>query len=195
MRSVEKKAGLILGGILLFSLVLVVGFVMATHQTSQEASAGASVTVATFIDMTLTDIGAVGFSFGSLDPGDTNIPEDDQTNVTVVIPAATVTRETTSNVDILIRLKGSNFVKPGDNIPITNVDYDDDEFVDQTTDTGIYTQETMSTAYPTGTGTNDPWATLTSSLPTVKIWFWLDVPPSQAAGTYSSTFSFQGTST
>ena len=184
MRATEKKVGLILGGIFLFSL-MIVGVVMAF--TFEEASAGASVTINSFVDITLTDTGIAGFRFGSLDPGDTNIPEDDQ-NVTTVTPAATVTRNPTSNVDVKVRLKGTNFVSSGDNIPIGNVDYDDDEFVDDA-DSGNLAQTTMTTTYPVS-----EYATLDSGSPDLDVWFWLDVPTSQAAGNYASTFSFEGNS-
>jgi len=163
--------------------------------TSEEASASASVTVNTFVDITLTDTAGGGFIFGSLDPGTTNNKEAAQTDGnTSTTGAATITRETTSNVDVLIRLKGDDFTVGSDTLAVTNVDYDDDGGVDQGVDSGTYTQETLSTTYPSGAGTNDPWATLTSGSPTVKVWFWLDVPTAQAAGSYSSTFAFEGNS-
>lgn len=187
----KKKIGMIFGGIFLFSLVIIVGFVMAV---SEEASAGATVTINTFVDITLTDTGTAGFAFGSLDPSDINKKEADQVDGASVTPAATITRETTSNVDVKIRLKGDDFTVGTDNLAVTNVDYDNDGLEGEGTDTGPYTQETMQTTYPTGGGFDDPWATLTSADPTVKIWFWLDVPGGQAAGSYTSSFSFEGNS-
>ena len=186
----KKKTGLILSGVFLFSFILTVGVVMVALE---ETSAGASVTVNEFVDITLTDAGATGFNFGSNDPSTTNNKEAAQTDgVGSALPAATVTREATSNVNVKIRLKGDNFAVGSDTLPVTNVAYDGDGAVDEGTDTGPYTQESLSTTYPTGSGTNDPWATLTSGSPDVEIWFWLDVPSGQAAGTYSSSFSFEG---
>jgi hypothetical protein len=44
----------------------------------------------------------------------------------------------------------------------------------------------MTTSYP-----GPAYATLTSGNPDLNVWFWLDVPSGQAAGSYSSTFTFQ----
>jgi len=176
----------------IMSLVLM-SFGMAV---SEEASAGASVTVNTFVDITLTDAGTGGFAFGNLNPDTQNNKEADQTDgAASILSAATVTRQATSNVDVLVRLKGSTFVNNGDTLPITNVDYDDDGEVDVTGAGEIgLTQETLQTTYPSTAGTDNPWATLTGASTTVKIWFWLDVPSGQAAGSYTSTFSFEGNS-
>jgi len=163
---------------------------------TEEASGAASVTVNEFVDITLTDTAGGGFIFGGKDPGTTNNKEAAQTDGnTSTTGAATITRETTSNVNVLIRLKGDDFTVGGDTLAVTNVDYDDDGGVDQGVDSGTYTQETLSTTYPSDTGTNDPWATLTSGSPDVKVWFWLDIPTSQAAGSYTSNFFFEGSST
>ena len=68
----EKKAGLILGGILLFSLVLV-GVVMV--QAAETAASTATVTVNTFLSVTIDDS---TLAFSSLNPGDANKkPTDD----------------------------------------------------------------------------------------------------------------------
>ncbi|MCH7562070.1 MAG: hypothetical protein IIC67_12065, partial [Thaumarchaeota archaeon] len=69
MRAIEKKAGLILGGILLFSLVLV-GVVMV--QAVDEANTDATVTVNEFLDITLS--GAIPIAFSSTDPGTSDNP-------------------------------------------------------------------------------------------------------------------------
>jgi len=164
----------------IMSLVLV-SFAMAALE---EATAGASVTVNTFVDITLTDTNGGGFAFGSDDPGTSNNAEADQSGGT---PAATITREATSNVNVLVRLKGLDFTGAG-TIAINNAKFDDDATVDQVTDTGL-NQTRMTTAYP-----GSAYATLTSGSPTLDIWFWLDIPTSQAAGAYTSTFSFEGNS-
>jgi len=168
----------------IMSLVLV-SMVFAGHQTSDEASAGASVTVTTFIDMTLTDTGTAGFDFDSLDPGTSNKNESDQVDgSSSTTPAATVTREATSNVDVLVRLKGDDFSGAGA-IPIGNVAYNDDGVVDGAAVN--LPQTDLTTTYP-----GSAYATLTSGNSTLDIWFWLDIPPGQAAGAYTSTFSFEG---
>ncbi len=70
-------------------------------------------------------------------------------------------------------------------IPINNAKYDSDSAVDEPTDTGPLNQTRMTTDYH-----GSAYAALapTSS---VDIWFWLDMPIAQAAGSYSSIFTFQ----
>lgn len=97
-----------------------------------------------------------------------------------------MTRQPTSNVNIAIRLKGTDFTGTGGTIAITNVDYDDDGG-ESDGDSGNLAQTGMEIAYP-----GSLYATLTSGSPTLDVWFWLNVPGGQAAGTYASTFSFQG---
>lgn len=157
--------------------------------TSEEASASASVTVNTFVDITLTDAAPSGFSFGSLDPGTTNNKEAAQTDgVSSTLPAATVTRETTSNVDVKVRSKGTNFVVGANTLAVSNVKYDDDGAHTEGAETSLPVTN-MATTYPVAA-----YATLTAGSPSVKIWFWLNVPTGQAAGAYTSTFSFEGNS-
>ena len=78
MRAMEKKAGLIFGGILLFSLVLVVGLVMAA--TSATTPATATVTVNTFLSVTLDDS---TLAFPNLDPTQTDKPTADPLTATI----------------------------------------------------------------------------------------------------------------
>jgi cysteine-rich repeat protein len=176
----EKKAGLILGGILLFSLVLV-GIVMAV-----ETPITATVTINEFIDVTLTDRGPAGFDFGNIDPNTINNKEAAQTDgAASVLPAVEVTNEATSNVDAEISLKGTDFTGAG-TIAVTNVAYDDDGAVDEGTDSGTLPQNDLTSTYP-----GSAYATLSPGS-SVDIWFWFDAPGSQTAGSYSSTFTFQG---
>ena len=155
--------------------------------TSDETGAGASVTVNTFIDITLIDAGDAGFAFGAKDPSTTNNKEAAQTDgVASIFPAANITREATSNVDVKIRLKGLDFTGAG-TIAVTNVAYDDDGEVDGSL-VGL-PQASLTNDYPVSA-----YATLTIASPNLGIWFWLDIPASQPAGAYTSTFSFKGTS-
>jgi len=154
----------------------------------EEASASASVTVNSFVDISLTDAGAAGFAFGSDDPGTSNNKEAAQTDgVASVLSAATVTREATSNVDVFIRLKGEDFTTGGDTIAVSNVKYDDDGEHTEGSETNLPVTD-MTTTYP-----GSAYTTLTSASPDLKVWFWLDIPSGQAAGSYTSTFSFDGT--
>jgi len=173
----------------LSSIIILVLVNFAIGATSEVTSASASVTVNTFVDITLTDAGAAGFAFGSNDPGTSNNKEVDQTEgVSSILPAATVTRETTSNVGVKVRLKGTDFTGGAGTIAISNAKYDDDGAHTEAPETNLPVT-TMTTAYP---GTE--YTTLTAVSPSVKIWFWLDIPTGQAAGSYSSTFSFEGSS-
>ena len=172
----------------LSSILILILANFAFGATSEETSGAASVTVNEFVDITLTDTAGGGFSFGGLDPGTINKNESDQVDgLASTTGAATVTRQTTSNVDVKVRLKGTNFIVGSNTLPITYVTYDDDGEVDVFPDT---TQANLTTAYP-----GAAYATLTGASPDLKIWFWLDVPTGQAAGSYSSTFSFEGKST
>jgi len=175
----------ILTGILISLMALVLAN-FAIGAVTDEESVAASVTVNTFISITLTDAGNGGFAFGSLDPGTENEKEADQTDgAASVDPAATVTNDAISNVNADVKLKGTDFTS-GDTLPITNVAYDDDGAVDEGTDTGPLNQSSLTTSYP-----GSAFVTLTPGS-NVDIWFWLDVPTSQAAGAYTSTFSFEG---
>lgn len=159
----------------------------------EETGGTAFVTVNEFVDITLTDAGAPGFNFGSLDPGKSNNKELDQIDgVSSISPAATVTRETTSNVNVLVRLKGNDFSTvsgPIVIIPVSNAKYDDDGAHTEVTETTLPVT-TMTTGYPLAAYT-----TLTPASPSVKVWFWLSIPTGQPAGAYTSTFSFKGSST
>lgn len=169
----------------LSSIVILILANFAIGATSEVASASASVTVNQFVDITLTDAAPGGFSFGG-DPGTANNAEASQDGVT---PAATVTREATSNVDVNVRLKGTDFTGAAGTIAVINVAYDDDGLVDELPGEPSLAQNDMTTDYP-----GAAYATLTSGSPSVKIWFWLDISSRQAAGNYASTFSFEGNS-
>ena len=62
----KKKTGLIISGVFLLSLVLVVGITMAV--TFEEASAVATVTVNTFLSVTLSN---APVEFANMNPGQT----------------------------------------------------------------------------------------------------------------------------
>ena len=153
---------------------------------SVEESIPASVTINELIDVTVSDKGAAGFSFGELNPGMTNNKEAAQTNgAASVLPAVQVTNEPTSNSNAEISLKGSDFTG-GSSIGIGNVSYDDDGAVDEGLDSGALPQTNLRNSYPAS-----EYVALSPGS-SVNIWFWLDVPIDQPSGSYSSTFTFQG---
>ena len=178
----EKKRGLILGGIFLFSLVLAVGLVMAV-----ETQFGASVTVNEFIDVTITDISGGGVTFGGFDPGTTD-------NTASPNPAVTITVESPTNVDVNVYLKGTDWTGGPAALTLadTNVRFDDDS--DLVLDTGNAAIGTLTTSYSGSPG----WFTVTAPVGgapvSTSVSHWLDVPSGQAAGAYTSTFTYRADS-
>lgn len=153
-------------------LVLLSALVMSI---SDEETASASVTVNEYVSITLTDLNASGIDFSSLDPGTTNNPADQNaTDGTVRI-----TNDSVSNVDVNIYVKGDDFVSGSNTIAVDgNVTYNK-----TSSQTGELTlANTYGTALEIGVAPNS----------SIDVWFWLDIPSSQTAGSYTSTFSFKG---
>ncbi len=170
-------------------IVLVLGILLVSlaNGVTDEKSAAASVTVNQFISITLVDRGAAGFSFGSLNPGAVNKNETAQIDgVSSITTAANVTNDAVSNVNANITLKGTNFnTSVPDILSIVYVTYDDDGAVDEGAET-LLAQANLTTAYPVVA------YKVLAPDKSLALWFWLDVPSTQPAGTYASTFSFRG---
>jgi len=165
------KARLIVS--LVIALMLVA--VLAAPAMAAEQGVGASVTVTEYISCTITDNGAGGLNFGSLDPGTTDEPEADQDGagaVTIVVSADT-------NVDCDIEVKATDFTYSTYTIAITDAKY------------GITSTLGSATAFAAA----DTYYTLDTSTAgaakTVDVWHWLSIPGGQEAGSYSSTFTYQ----
>lgn len=150
---------------LAMALVMVGSVMPVTEQTTS-----ASVTVNTLISITISTCGAV--DFGSKDPGTTDNPISCQG---AGIAAVNVTNDAVSNVNVDVQVKGTDF--SGGPIAVSNVEFDEDNT--KTTPT------TLSTIYQTSTSGVVPGSN-------AGVWYWLDIPGGTTAGTYSSTFSFQG---
>lgn len=130
-----------------------------------------------YISFTVTDYNGDGVKFGSLSPGSVDQPADQ--NATVGAVTLTVGNET--NVDVGIYLKGTNFTKGGDTIPITNVKYNDDN-----TTAGA---SSMSAEYVW-------WYTVPAFTENVtQCYHWISIPSGQAPGDYSSTFYYKAQQT
>ena len=185
MRAIEKKAGLILGGIFLFSLVLV-GLVMAV---AVETPATAKVTVNTFLSVTVTDTESNGIVFGSLNPNTFNNPDLAQ-DTAQTTPAVTVANDAVSNININVDVRGTDFVSTSDNtkiISVGQVTYDDDGAADEDSEVPLV-ETVLTTNYPV-----TPYYSAVVPGSSVGFWFFLDVPCGQAAASdYESTFSFEG---
>lgn len=158
---------------LVITLMLVA--VLAAPAMAAEQGVGADVTVNEYISCTITDNGAGGLDFGSLDPGDTDEPEAAQDGagaVTVVVAGET-------NVNCDINVKATDFTYSTYTIAITNAKY------------GITSAVGSATAFAAANTyyTLDSSTALTAK--TVDVWHWLSIPSVQAAGSYSSTFTYQ----
>ena len=165
---------LIIPTVFIMPLLLLVALVIAP--TFEEATASASVTVNTFVDITITDRGTSGISFSSVDPGTNNNPgtQQNSTHGEVNFKVESTTNKNPTNVG----LKASLFTSPSFD---GNVTADDDATIDVFPDTQ---QTQLTTAF----------STLKTLAPasSTEIWYWMDVPSAQAAASYTSTFGFRG---
>lgn len=158
--------------IIVAMLVLLSPFAVAPTEDTVQAN----VVVNAFISISLTDHGATGLNFGGVDPATTGTPDIDQN---ILTGAVTVTNEITSNSNIDIATKGNDFNSSGgiDWFAVENL--------------GYYSDTNAAAAIPL---TNDYINFYNEVAPnnSVDFWFFLDVPPTQQADTYSSTVSFRG---
>ena len=142
----------------------------------EETEVGASVTVSEYISFTVTDPDPTGLQFGSPDPGDVDNPEAAQTETT---GAVTLTVEDETNVACNINVKATDFTYSTYTIAITNAKYGTTNVLGNAT-----AFVAADTYYLLGT------STITTET-TVNVWHWLSIPSIQAAGTYTSTFTYQ----
>ncbi len=177
--QINKYATASLTAIIATLLLLGIAFAVEVPTT-------ASVTVNEFVDVTITDLGSTGITFGSFDPGTTD-------NVASPNPAVDITVESPTNIDINVYLKGTDWTGPAAlTLAATNVRYDDD--ADLVGDSGNALIGTLTTAYPTSPG----WLTVTAPsggvAVTTSVYHWLDIPAYQYAGAYTSTFTYKADS-
>lgn len=148
--------------------------VTAVPVLAVEDTKTASVTVNEYISFTVTDPGAAGIDFGSLDHGTSDNPEAAQNGS----GAVTLTVAAETNVDCNIQTKGGGDFSDGTHtIPLSNAKWDKDNDVTGAT--------TMTTTYATiDTST-------TGTAKAVDVWHWLSIPSGQQAATYTTTFYYQ----
>jgi hypothetical protein len=151
--------------------ILLVG--IAGLAFAAEQSVPAQVTVNSHASVTITPCAST-LNFGSGDPGDTDLPVDCQ-NATD--GAITVTNDDVSNQNINVETKGTDFASGENSIAVSNLEFDEDNNKSSPT--------TLSTAYQTSSSN-------IASGSSAKIWYWLDIPAGQTAGTYSGTISVRG---
>lgn len=167
----------------LLILTSVVGVVMAE---SDEANTGATVIVNEFVSITLSDpTGDIEVDFDALDPGTDDNPDLEQSTGQTTA-AITVTNDVVSNVDVNVDVKGTVFSDGTNTIAVSQVTYDDDGDASQGTETGS-AETPLATDYP-----ETPYYSNVAPENSVGFWFFLNVPTSQTAGTYTSTFYFEG---
>ena len=160
---------------ILISLTLVLMLVaVMTTPVMAEDSKTASVTVNEYISFTVTDPGAAGINFGSLNQATTDNAEVDQG----VAGAVTLTVAAETNVDCNIQTKGSgDFTDGTHNVALSNAKWDKDS--------GVAGATTITTSYATiDTST-------AGSAKSVDVWHWLTIPSGQYAATYTTTFYYQ----
>ena len=150
--------------------VLIATIVMPT--TAMEYAKDASVTVTEVLDISIADAGADGIQFGTLDPGDTNQPDVDQSMGDDSLPAVAITIESGTNVSCNISIKGTDF---HGTIPITGASW-----ALRHNDPKTY----MSTSYQLV-------ASEVSENSTVDIWHFLSIPSNAAGGSHSSNYTYE----
>ena len=172
--------------IILAVLLSIMGLVLANFAigaTTDTATTAASVTINTFVDITIAACpggGAGSIGFGSKDPGDADVIPVDCNNASV--GDVTVTVEAITNKAIDIDISGTNYTDGGSGvIAITQTEYDDNAAL--STPTTFTETPTTTTAFSSvgGAGT-----TVDN-----QFYFRLDVPSSfLPAGAYTSTYTF-----
>ncbi len=166
----------LIGIALVMCLIMVGGAMGATYQ---EALASATVTVNTFVDITLTQCPGTGtiFNYGNQDPGATNVPIACQDGTD---GALRLTVEDTTNTPVTVDIKGTNYIGTSESIPVGNTDYDEDN--------------TMGTPVALTDAYVNVWASMggTDSTASDDLWFWLDIPSAfLTAGDYTSTYTLK----
>lgn len=152
---------------LVILILLSLGIAIAAEKTST-----AQVVVNEFVDISISICGAQ-LNFGSGNPGANDLPITCQN---VGVPAVTITNTNMSSVALNMSVKGADFTGPAA-YAVTESDWDDDNTHASPT--------TLTTNYVVS-------ATNVAVDATKNLWYWIDIPSSQLAGTYTSTFYFQG---
>jgi len=152
--------------------ILVLVLVGAAFGVEQTVSA--SVTVTQYVSVTIAPCaGTLSFG-GSVNPGTNDNPVACQGAGTAAI---NITNNAVSNKVIDVSTKGTNFNGTGGTIAIGQAEFDESNAKPSAT--------TLTTAYLTS-------STSVAVGSSAGIWYWLDIPSAQAAGTYTSTFSVKG---
>lgn len=156
----RKETMLVLGMLVTMSLV---GLAIAAEQ-----SASAQVQVSEYVSVTITPCSTT-LSFGTGNPGDTNLPLSCQSNNTA---GFTVTNEAVSNKAVSVKTKADNLGANSTSISVSNMKFDESNARSSPT--------TMSSSYQTSTAS-------LSTNSTAGVWYWLDIPSGASSGTYAAS--------
>ena len=155
--------------IILASVFLVLGIVGVGFAAEQSFTA--EVTVNEYTSVTITACGDLNFGAGT--PGE-NLAISCQNDTSGAI---TITNNNVSNKNINISTNGTDFTSGSYKILVSNVTfYTSNSNTTATALTGSY-QQVYNNVAPNST---------------VGIWYWMDIPDGQEAGTYSGTISVRG---
>lgn len=139
---------------------------------ADEVGKTATVHVNTYKSVTLTDPDPAGLQFASLNPGAVKQPEFNS-------PSITITAAAENNADVAVSINGTDFAGPG------GVTFDiGNAYWNTGSDSGSATAMSKT---PASVATLHAGAIPPES---VDIYHWLSIPSGQAAGDYSSTFTY-----
>lgn len=138
-----------------------------------ESNVPASVTVNSYASVTITPCAGT-LSFGSGNPGDNDLAVTCQG---AGAPAANVSNDVVSNTNINVETKGTDFTYLTNTIAVNKLEFDESNAKPSAT--------ILSAAYQPSTSGVTPGTS-------AGIWYWIDIPSTQAAGTYSGTISVKG---
>jgi len=125
------------------------------------------------ISITLTDASPEGIHFGSLNPGSTNNPDENQSETT---PSIVVKVEPETNVNVDLQISGTDF---SGTFTVANAKYSLTYGGDKTS---------LTTGYATFASDVAPGGQQ-------DLWHWLSVPGGTTAGDYESIFSYKAIET
>lgn len=153
---------------------------IGTYKASEDAIdnpgwEGFAVTsISEIISLTATDYNNDGIKFGTVSPGMVDQPADGQPAQGAV--TLTIGKET--NVNVYVKVKGTDFSGPG-TIPVGNVKYNDSNTP--------ASAKTLTGDYVTWYSVSPP----LSQNDVRQVYYWLSMPAGQVAGNYTSTFYYQ----
>ena len=162
----------IITGLVLAGLVAAITVVPASAATSGKT---ASVTVNTYISVTLTDNNTSGLVWGNLDPG---VVQQDEEAVAAANPSIVIAAGAENNADTDINVYGTDFSDGGTNsFAITNAYWHTSDVPASSTTMKLQaSKDTVTTLSASGS---------------VDIYHYLSIPNGQTAATYTSTFTYE----